>query len=124
MDEITILKLIVEGDPEDKKCVVKLLDHFKHSGPNGQHVCVVFEYLVGLDYLHRHLSIIHTDLKPENILLLSMIDPAKDPTKSDTPFVLPFSKSKILSESGTSKDGKSSNGDLTKNQKKENPKKG
>ena len=26
--------------------------------------------LVGLDYLHRQLSIIHTDLKPENVLLL------------------------------------------------------
>ncbi|CAA2964695.1 Serine threonine kinase [Olea europaea subsp. europaea] len=88
MDKITILKQIAEGDPEDKKCVVKLLDHFKHSGPNGQHVCMVFEYLgdnlltlikysdyrgiplhmvkeicfhilVGLDYLHRHLSITH-----------------------------------------------------------------
>ncbi|CAA2966188.1 serine threonine- kinase SRPK [Olea europaea subsp. europaea] len=147
MDEITILKQIAEGDPEDKKCVVKLLDHFKHSGPNGQHVCMVFEYLgdnlltlikysdykgiplhmvkeicfhilVGLDYLHRHLSIIHTDLKPENILLLSTIDPAKDPTKSGATLVKPFSKSKILSESGTSKDAKSSNGDLTKNQKK------
>lgn len=45
MDEITILKQIAEGDPDDKKCVVKLLDHFKHSGPNGQHVCMVFEYL-------------------------------------------------------------------------------
>ncbi|KAF2307493.1 hypothetical protein GH714_029133 [Hevea brasiliensis] len=112
MDEITILQQIAEGDPDDKKCVVKLLDHFKHSGPNGQHVCMVFEYLgdnlltlikysdyrgmpihkvkeicvhilVGLDYLHRQLSIIHTDLKPENILLLSMIDPSKDPRKSD-----------------------------------------
>ncbi|MCD9641204.1 hypothetical protein HAX54_027273 [Datura stramonium] len=40
MDEITILKQIAEGDPDDKKCVVKLLDHFKHSGPNGQHVCM------------------------------------------------------------------------------------
>ncbi|KAJ6699260.1 SERINE KINASE-LIKE PROTEIN [Salix purpurea] len=111
MDEITILQQIADGDPDDKKCVVKLLDHFKHSGPNGQHVCMVFEYLgdnlltlikysdyrglpihkvkeicfnvlVGLDYLHRQLSIIHTDLKPENILLLSMIDPSKDPRKS------------------------------------------
>ncbi|GKA92888.1 SRSF protein kinase 2 [Tanacetum coccineum] len=36
---------IAEGDPDDKKAVVKLLDHFKHSGPNGQHVCMVFEYL-------------------------------------------------------------------------------
>ncbi|CAF2366275.1 unnamed protein product [Brassica napus] len=97
MDEIKILKQIAEGDADDTKCVVKLLDHFKHAGPNGQHVCMVFEYLgdnllsvikysdyrgvplsmvkelcfhilVGLDYLHRKLSIIHTDIKPENIL--------------------------------------------------------
>ncbi|CAK9186794.1 unnamed protein product [Ilex paraguariensis] len=147
MDEITILKQIAEGDPDDKKYVVKLLDHFKHSGPNGQHVCMVFEYLgdnlltlikysdyrgiplhmvkeicfhilVGLDYLHRQLSIIHTDLKPENILLLSMIDPAKDPTKSGMPLILPSSKNKIVADSGTSKDVKSLNSDLTKNQKK------
>ncbi|CDP07004.1 unnamed protein product [Coffea canephora] len=147
MDEITILKQIAEGDPEDKKCVVKLLDHFKHSGPNGQHVCMVFEYLgdnlltlikysdyrgiplhmvkeicfhvlVGLDYLHRQLSIIHTDLKPENILLLSMIDPSKDPRQSGAPLILPLSKSRTLTEAGSSKDAKTLNGDLTKNQKK------
>ncbi|CAA3020648.1 serine threonine- kinase SRPK [Olea europaea subsp. europaea] len=147
MDEIAILKQIAEGDPEDKKCVVKLLDHFKHSGPNGQHVCMVFEYLgdnlltlikyseyrglplhmvkeicfhilVGLDYLHRQLSIIHTDLKPENILLISMIDPVKDPRKSGAPLILPSSKSKVVPESGSSKNLKSSNTDLTKNQKK------
>lgn len=41
LDEITILKQIAEGDPEGRKSVVKLLDHFKHSGPNGQHVCMV-----------------------------------------------------------------------------------
>ncbi|CAI9761545.1 unnamed protein product [Fraxinus pennsylvanica] len=147
MDEITILKQIAEGDPEDKKCVVKLLDNFKHSGPNGQHVCMVFEYLgdnlltlikyseyrglpipmvkeicfhilVGLDYLHHQLSIIHTDLKPENILLLSMIDPAKDPRKSGAPLILTSSKSKVVPESGSSKNAKCSNADLTKNQKK------
>ncbi|XP_059646770.1 protein kinase dsk1-like isoform X2 [Cornus florida] len=147
MDEITILQQIADGDPEDKKCVVKLLDHFKHSGPNGQHVCMVFEFLgdnlltlikysdyrgmpihrvkeicfhvlVGLDYLHRQLSIIHTDLKPENILLLSTIDPSKDPTKSGTTLILPNSKDKTAFESGVSKDIKTSNGDLTKNQKK------
>ncbi|XVE96534.1 hypothetical protein REPUB_Repub02eG0230800 [Reevesia pubescens] len=142
MDEITILQQIADGDKEDKKCVVKLLDHFKHSGPNGQHVCMVFEYLgdnlltlikysdyhglpihmvkeicfhvlVGLDYLHRELSIIHTDLKPENILLLSMIDLSKDPRKSSTPLILPNSKDKTVLDSL-----KSTNGDLSRNQTK------
>lgn len=147
MDEITILKQIAEGDPDDKKCVVKLLDHFKHSGPNGQHVCMVFEYLgdnlltlikysdyrglpihmvkeicfhvlVGLDYLHRQLSIIHTDLKPENILLLSMIDPSKDPRNSGNPPILSSSRDKIAMESGVANEIKILNGDLTRNQKK------
>ncbi|KAB2636450.1 hypothetical protein D8674_026984 [Pyrus ussuriensis x Pyrus communis] len=127
IDEITILKQIAEGDPDDKKCVVKHLDHFKHSGSNGQHVCMVFEYLgdnqltlkysdyrgvplhkvkeicyhvlVGLDYLQKHLSIIHTDLKPENILLMSMIDLLKDPTKSRAPLILAGGKDKDASES-------------------------
>ncbi|XP_077219891.1 uncharacterized protein LOC143854052 [Tasmannia lanceolata] len=147
MDEITILKQIAGGDPEDNKCVVKLLDHFKHSGPNGQHICMVFEYLgdnlltlikysdyrgiplpmvkeicfhvlVGLDYLHRQLSIIHTDLKPENILLLSTIDPSKDARRSGIPLVLPIEKDKAGFDSGAPKDIKSSNGDMTRNQKK------
>lgn len=147
MDEITILKQIAEGDPEDKKCVVKLLDHFKHSGPNGQHVCMIFEYLgdnlltlikytdyhglpihmvkeicfqilVGLDYLHKQLSIIHTDLKPENILLLSMIDPSKDPRKSGIPLILSTNKDRASLEPGISKDIKFSNGDLTKHHKR------
>ncbi|KAK3017505.1 hypothetical protein RJ639_006110, partial [Escallonia herrerae] len=147
MDEITILQQIADGDPDDKKCVVKLLDHFKHSGPNGQHVCMVFEYLgdnlltlvkytnyhglpihmvkeicfhvlVGLDYLHRQLSIIHTDLKPENVLLLSTIDPSKDPRKSYAPLILP-NMDKTVFGSGITKDFNSSNGDLSKNQKKD-----
>lgn len=147
MDEITILKQIADGDPDDKMCVVKLLDHFKHSGPNGQHVCMVFEYLgdnlltlikygdyrgmplhmvkeicyhilVGLDYLHRHLSIIHTDLKPENILLLSTIDPLKDPRKSGAPLILPTTREKTLFAPGSPSAVKSGNGDLTKSQKK------
>ncbi|CAN8301029.1 unnamed protein product [Cochlearia groenlandica] len=125
MDEIKILKQIAEGDPEDKKCVVKLLDHFKHAGPNGQHVCMVFEFLgdnllsvikysdyrgvplnmvkeicfhilAGLDYLHRELSIIHTDIKPENILLCSTINPEADARKSGVPLVLPNTKDKSV----------------------------
>ncbi|GAB4833499.1 hypothetical protein Ancab_031743 [Ancistrocladus abbreviatus] len=153
VDEITILKQMAEGDPGDTKCVVKLLDHFKHSGPNGQHVCMVFEYLgdnlltlikygdycglplhkvkeicyhvlVGLDHLHKQLQIIHTDLKPENILLLSMIDPSKDPRHSGVPLILPSSKDKTDLGSGPGKDVKSLNGELTKNQKKKNSKKG
>ncbi|KAI4349050.1 hypothetical protein L6164_009697 [Bauhinia variegata] len=147
MDEITILQQIAEGDPDDKKCVLKLLDHFKHSGPNGQHVCLVFEYLgdnlltlikysdyrgmpihrvkeicfyilVGLDYLHQQLSIIHTDLKPENILLFSAIDPSKDLRKSGAPLILPNSRDKTVLESGVAKDIKTSNGNLISNHKK------
>lgn len=78
--------------------VVQLLDYFEHFGPNGKHVCMVFETmgpnvlalikrynfkgiplpivrkvaahtLIGLDYLHRVCGIIHTDLKPENVLV-------------------------------------------------------
>ncbi|CAK0793311.1 unnamed protein product [Prorocentrum cordatum] len=78
--------------------VVTLLDQFEHHGPNGKHVCMVFETmgpnvlalikrfnfkgvplgiarkvaahtLIGLDYLHRVCHIIHTDLKPENVLV-------------------------------------------------------
>lgn len=78
--------------------VVQLIDYFEHYGPNGKHVCMVFETmgpnvlalikrynfkgipldivrkvaahtLIGLDYLHRICGIIHTDLKPENVLV-------------------------------------------------------
>ncbi|MCD7448697.1 hypothetical protein HAX54_045636 [Datura stramonium] len=111
LHEIEVLSAIANGDPSNSKYVVQLIDHFKHTGPNGQHLCMVLEFLgdsllrlikhnrykglelnkvreickcilTGLDYLHRGLGIVHTDLKLENILLLSAINAAKDPIRS------------------------------------------
>lgn len=100
IDEIKLLNKIVAGKPDHpgRKHVVSLLDSFEHKGPNGTHVCMVFEVLgenllglikrwnhrgipmplvkqitkqvlLGLDYLHRECGIIHTDLKPENVMI-------------------------------------------------------
>jgi len=100
LDEIKLLQRIVAAKPTHpgKAHVVSLLDSFEHRGPNGNHVCMVFEVLgenllglikrynhrgipmglvkqitkqvlLGLDYLHRECGIIHTDLKPENVLI-------------------------------------------------------
>ncbi|KAL5197804.1 hypothetical protein ABZP36_001316 [Zizania latifolia] len=111
LHEIEFLSEITTRDPSNCKCIIQLIDHFKHTGPNGQHICLVFEFLgdsllklvqynrykgigfrrvreicrsilIGLDYLHRELGIIHSDLKLENILLVSTIDPSKDPIRS------------------------------------------
>lgn len=73
--------------------IISFLDHFQQRGPNGIHVCMVFEVLgqnllglikqhqnkgvpiplvkqiakqvlLGLDYIHNHCGIVHTGLAP------------------------------------------------------------
>nr|XP_046240658.1 SRSF protein kinase 2-like [Scatophagus argus] len=100
LDEIKLLKCVRDSDPKDPKreSIVHLIDDFRISGVNGEHVCMILEVLghqllrwivksnytglplpcvksilrqvlQGLDYLHTKCKIIHTDIKPENILL-------------------------------------------------------
>ncbi|GLJ24398.1 hypothetical protein SUGI_0465990 [Cryptomeria japonica] len=105
--------------------VVKLLDFFTHNGPNGAHVCMVFELmgdnllelgkhydykgiplnmvkgicssvLGGLDYLHRQHSIIHTGLSPENIVLPFTAEPTGYLSMSGVPILLPHTANSDL----------------------------
>ncbi|OZJ05250.1 hypothetical protein BZG36_02303 [Bifiguratus adelaidae] len=100
IDEIKLLERVVTANPQaiGRDYIVQLLDSFEHRGPNGTHICMVFEVLgenllslikrykhrgipvrivqqitkqviLGLDYMHRECGIIHTDLKPENVLV-------------------------------------------------------
>ncbi|KAJ3431554.1 hypothetical protein M0812_20466 [Anaeramoeba flamelloides] len=102
-DEIELLKSVSKNDPYGKFKVVRLLDHFVHKGPNGNHICMAFELLDGatllsllkkykykgipikiikdiikqvliaLNFLHQKCKIIHTDLKPENVMIFKQV---------------------------------------------------
>lgn len=100
VDEIKLLDKVTTSDVHHPghEHVIQLLDTFTHKGPNGLHVCMVFEVLgenllglirrykhrgipvvfvkqiakqllSALDFLHRMCGVIHTDLKPENVLI-------------------------------------------------------
>ncbi|KAI5459570.1 kinase-like domain-containing protein [Mariannaea sp. PMI_226] len=97
--EKEILAHLRDGDRDQLgyAYVCHLVDDFKHQGPNGVHVCLVFELmgetlrsfgvwffesmlpnsvmrrftiqlLLALDFAHLH-GVIHTDLKPDNIFV-------------------------------------------------------
>lgn len=109
-DEVKLLEAVARHckDPKwQNPHVVRLLEHFQISGPNGTHPCLVFERLgpsllelmrcyhrsqvppnavrviarhclLGLDFLQRGCGIIHTDIKPENIMLRLSADFSMD----------------------------------------------
>jgi len=97
-DEIKLLSQVAAANlcHLGRQHIVSFLDSFDHSGPEGTHVCIVFEplgetllaliqrnkkkgvsqalvkviakqVLLGLQYLHDECDLVHTDIKPENI---------------------------------------------------------
>ncbi|KAG6106268.1 hypothetical protein E4U14_004700 [Claviceps sp. LM454 group G7] len=93
-----IQEMSQKSSHEGQKCILPLLEKFTHRGPNGLHVCLVFDVLgyhldfqaakhkderlpvkavkeivrqllTGLDFLHTECGVIHTDLKSTNILM-------------------------------------------------------
>lgn len=64
-DEVDLLSVLTRNDPDGMHrrdyrifvfilglfCCVRMLDSFKHTGPNGTHICMVFETM-GYNALH------------------------------------------------------------------------
>eukprot|EP01028_Stygiella_incarcerata_P010380 TRINITY_DN5355_c0_g1_i1.p1 TRINITY_DN5355_c0_g1~~TRINITY_DN5355_c0_g1_i1.p1 ORF type:complete len:626 (-),score=169.51 TRINITY_DN5355_c0_g1_i1:62-1888(-) len=98
LDEIMLLDEINFEQQAYENHLLPLLDHFEIHGKNGAHLVMVFpvmgvdllglirgsdyrglplpivrhivrQILIGLDYLHSKLNMIHTDLKLENVLM-------------------------------------------------------
>eukprot|EP00924_Labyrinthula_sp_SR-Ha-C_P004359 snap_masked-scaffold_3-processed-gene-21.77-mRNA-1 protein AED:0.06 eAED:0.07 QI:0/-1/0/1/-1/1/1/0/713 len=98
--EIEILQFIKKKAEENKyqSHVVDFLSSFSHTGPNGTHICMVFEHLgnnllgfikaydyygaplelvkqisyqvlLSFKFLHEECKVLHTDMKPENVLI-------------------------------------------------------
>jgi len=145
LDEIKLLQKVTEFDIDNVKCVVHLLDSFEHKGPNGTHICMVFELLgpnlltlirrynyegipipiikditrqilIGLDFLHTQCQIIHTDLKPENVLFYGCELTEKPPDLTEKPHTL-HTASSTGNNTVISNNRKTTTA-LTKNQKK------
>jgi serine/threonine-protein kinase SRPK3 len=125
LDEIKLLQRLISSDPNHpgRSHVISFLDHFRHKGPNGNHVCMVFEVLgenllglikrhqtkgvpiglvrqigkqiiLGLDYMHRACGVIHTDLKPENVLIC--IDDVENVIVNELAQSSTFTKTKLI----------------------------
>lgn len=104
-DEADILQHLKSADTKHPgyRHIVRMTHRFTHSGPNGQHSCIVFEplgesvlhlqkrskngrlpldivkaiarqTLLGLDYLHRRCNIIHTGIRPHYTILTFIVD--------------------------------------------------
>eukprot|EP00188_Purpureofilum_apyrenoidigerum_P000106 Plantae.Rhodophyta-Purpureofilum_apyrenoidigerum.ctg10380.p1 GENE.Plantae.Rhodophyta-Purpureofilum_apyrenoidigerum.ctg10380~~Plantae.Rhodophyta-Purpureofilum_apyrenoidigerum.ctg10380.p1 ORF type:complete len:465 (-),score=60.75 Plantae.Rhodophyta-Purpureofilum_apyrenoidigerum.ctg10380:1656-3050(-) len=103
IDEIRLLEDLRMSGNISQYPVVHLIDHFKHQGRDGRHVCLVFEVLgksllslirrcnyngipaplvrnitrqilEGLNYVHIQSKIIHTDIKPENVVFVPLAE--------------------------------------------------